>query len=108
MHIALTEERDAGGRRAVWAKSSEDGTLAISGQDIGPGVENIFGTREYEWEIRIAAKDVASAADALEALPGETALDALQRAWAGTRAHRIHARLMERGVNFTFWNRIGD
>jgi hypothetical protein len=107
VEIVLSQERDAGGIRTVWARTT-NGALAIGGQDVGPGVESIFGSREYEWEIRIAPKDVPAAAEALEAEPGEDVLNALRRGWTGTRAHQIHARLTETGVNFSFWNRMGD
>ena len=108
MEIVLSQESDGGDVRTVWARTASDGSLAIGGQDIGSGVENIFRCREYEWAITIAADDVPAAAYALETRPGEDVLDALQRRWGGNQVRRMHARLKDRGVSFGFWSRIGD
>ena len=36
-------------QRRIWASLNDDGSLAISGQDIGPKVERFFGADEYEF-----------------------------------------------------------
>jgi len=41
--------------RHVTAKLTEDGSLVISGHDVGPSVERIFGSDEYEYSHTIPA-----------------------------------------------------
>ncbi len=47
--VVLLEERNGADSRSVWASLAENGDLIISGQDIGPGVERVFGSDEYEF-----------------------------------------------------------
>ncbi|MEN9648885.1 MAG: hypothetical protein RLZ17_926, partial [Actinomycetota bacterium] len=41
--VVLVEERIGADSRTIWASLAENGDLVISGQDIGPGVERVFG-----------------------------------------------------------------
>ena len=52
--VLLTEWLD-GESRHVNAKLTDDGNLVILGQDIGPSVERIFGSDEYEYSHTIPA-----------------------------------------------------
>ena len=47
--VVLVDEKSGADSRRIWASLSDDGSLAISGQDIGPKVERFFGTDEYEF-----------------------------------------------------------
>jgi hypothetical protein len=47
--VVLVDERSGADSRRIWASLDADGSLAISGQDIGPKVERFFGTDEYEF-----------------------------------------------------------
>jgi len=47
--VVLVDERSGADSRRIWASLDTDGSLAISGQDIGPKVERFFGTDEYEF-----------------------------------------------------------
>ena len=47
--VVLVNEKSGADSRRIWASLSDDGSLAISGQDIGPKVERFFGTDEYEF-----------------------------------------------------------
>ncbi|MEY3414689.1 MAG: hypothetical protein RJA79_1564, partial [Actinomycetota bacterium] len=47
--VVLLEEQNGADSRSVWASLTENGDLIISGQDIGPGVERVFGSDEYEF-----------------------------------------------------------
>jgi len=47
--VVLLDEWLDGESRHVIAKLTDDGNLVISGQDIGPSVERIFGSDEYEY-----------------------------------------------------------
>ena len=47
--VVLVEERSGADSRTIWASLAENGDLVISGHDIGPGVERVFGSDEYEF-----------------------------------------------------------
>ena len=53
--VVLLDEWLDGESRRVVAKLNEDGNLVISGQDIGPSVERIFGSDENEYSHTIPA-----------------------------------------------------
>ena len=57
--VLLNEWIDGESRRVV-AKLTEDGDLVISGQDIGPSVERLFGSDEYEYSHIIPAPLIAT------------------------------------------------
>ena len=44
----LREERKAGDYRFLGAEIKENGDLLFKGQDLGAGVEEAFGSTEYE------------------------------------------------------------
>ena len=58
--VVLLDEWLDGESRHVTAKLNEDGNLVISGQDIGPSVERIFGSDEYEYSHTIPAAYIAA------------------------------------------------
>ncbi len=47
--VVLVNERIGTDSRRIWASLDADGSLTISGQDIGPKVERFFGANEYEF-----------------------------------------------------------
>ena len=47
--VELVDERLGADSRRIWASLDSDGSLVISGQDIGPKVQQFFGTDEYEF-----------------------------------------------------------
>ena len=65
--VVLLDEWLDGESRHVTAKLNEDGNLVISGQDIGPSVERIFGSDEYEYSHTIPAAYIAAFFDLLGA-----------------------------------------
>ena len=58
--VVLLDEWIDGESRRVVAKLTEDCSLMISGQDIGPSVERIFGSDEYEYSHTIPAPFIAA------------------------------------------------
>ena len=58
--VVLLNECLDGESRHVTAKLTDDGNLVISGQDIGPSVERIFGSDEYEYSHTIPAPYIAA------------------------------------------------
>ena len=53
--VVLVNERSGADSRRIWASLNAEGSLVISGQDIGPAVERIFGSDEYEFSHTISA-----------------------------------------------------
>lgn len=114
--VVLRNVRDVHGTRFLDARLEPDGALVLEGQDLGDGVEEIFGEglREYEWTWRVAPEDVprlaARVAARLEA-PADLGIlpllfllyDPLSRGsveeFIGPDGGRIPA---------AFWSRIGD
>lgn len=108
MTVILRDIRDKLGTRYLAASISPEGTLAITGQDLGDGVEQIFGpgNREYEWAWTIQAPDVARLAAALDA--GDDLLAGLARQFSGDAAAGLKPFLDEKGIPYESWSRIGD
>ena len=107
--VTLRDSRDSGGARYLDV-IHRDGGLVIAGQDLGDGVEQVFGDglREYEWTWTVAAADVPAAIDALGGSASEDPLDVV-RAWAVAHAGADPgSHLRREGVRVAFWSRIGD
>jgi len=51
--VTLVDEKSGADSRRIWASLDSDGSLAISGQDIGPKVERFFGADEYEFSYTV-------------------------------------------------------
>ena len=49
IEVVIVDERIGADSRRIWASLDAEGSLVISGQDIGPKVERFFGTDEYEF-----------------------------------------------------------
>jgi hypothetical protein len=85
-----------------------DGSLIIEGQDVGDGVEAIWGqgVREYEFQRRLEPDAVAQ----LRAVLGIDAATPLLHGISGrvrTTVELEHLIAAE-GIESTFWSRIGD
>ena len=106
--ITLRHSHDVLGSQYLGASISADGTLTIEGQDIGDGVERIFGTgnREYEWTWTIESKDIAELKSALES--GDDVLVALAERFSNDAAAELQPFLDEHGIHYECWSRIGD
>ena len=65
--VVLRNVRDAGGLRSLTARRRKDGEIVIEGQDLGAGVERIFGPglSEYEWAWVIGPDAMEAAVTAL-------------------------------------------
>ena len=104
--VVLREERSKTDIRHLSAGYAANGDLRIEGQDLGDGVQRIFGYREYEWGWTIWAADLPKLAEAL----GVTSdvLKALAASYSGDNAANLGAFLEDHGVPFETWSRIGD
>jgi hypothetical protein len=98
--------RDALGTRRLEASLTEAGDLLIEGHDLGKGVEEFFGYREYEWDWTVRAGDIPALLTAL----GEDSdvLTALSRRFSGDQAAGLLSFLEEHGVPHESWSRTGD
>jgi hypothetical protein len=54
------EEVEGDDRRSLWLRASDDGSLMLEGQDLGPKVEAYFGPgiREYEFGFALTPEQV--------------------------------------------------
>ena len=83
---------------------------AAGGEDLGPGVERIFGASftEYEWAWVVGPDAVPATVAALDGDEGDDPLRLLA-AWSAAHSGiDPGSRLREAGVPIEFWNRIGD
>lgn len=106
--IVLRDQSDADGFRSLTIIRGPDGSIVIDGHDLGPGVERIFGFREYEWTWNIEADAVSAAVAALDGHEGDDPLRLLA-AWSS--AHDgidPGTHLDEAGVPIRFWSWIGE
>lgn len=111
----LRDERTPTDLRSLTARLGTDGDLIVEGHDLGSGVESVFGYREYEWSVTVAAADIPKLVAALRgrrSLFGgrrrHGLLSALRRRFSGDNARKLEPFLKERGIPYAFWNRIGD
>ena len=106
--VVLRRAHDEQGLRHLQAVLADNGVLRIEGQDLGSGVESVFGAgyTEYEYGLTIRATDVAVL---LAALGAEAdVLSALQRYYSNPGAEDPASFLKANGISYAFWSRVGD
>jgi len=103
--VVLLEERNGADSRSVWASLVENGDLIISGQDIGPGVERVFGSDEYEFSHTVPSDYVLPFLEILGAIKVTDVLTAL-RAFGGSRYEEITDALetAQTSMPIRFWS----
>jgi hypothetical protein len=108
--VVLRAERGPDGLRHLAARIDDDGDVVIAGQDLGPGVEKVFGDgmTEYEWSWRVKAADVGTLVAALGGEPGADVLERLHARCSGPRASELFVLLVENHVPYESWSRVGD
>jgi hypothetical protein len=102
----LLDEWLDGESRHVTAKLTEDGNMVISGQDIGPSVERIFGSDEYEYAHTIPATHIAAFFELLGARQVTDILGAIDHFGRGRYQEIVDA--LERAKEIMpigFWSR---
>jgi hypothetical protein len=105
-HVVLRDVKDADGSRLLQASLTSRGDIVIEGRDYGPGVEQVFGVREYEWVWTIPAASVEHLRHALPAT-GDI-LSALRDRFSGENAAELGAFLEAHGIATDRWSRSGD
>lgn len=90
--------------RAVTLASNGD--LVIEGHDLGKGVEDFFGHREYEFERRLSPPEVARLREVLGIAGDAELLPTIKERFAHTS--ELEKLLVEHGIAGQFWSRVGD
>jgi len=103
--VVLVEERIGADSRTIWASLAENGDLVISGQDIGPGVERVFGSDEYEFSHTVPSDYVLPFLEILGAIKVTDVLTAL-RVFGGPRYQEITDALETAQISMPieFWS----
>ena len=105
--VVLLDEWLDGESRHVTAKLSEDGNLVISGQDIGPSVERIFGSDEYEYSHTIPAAYIAAFFELLGARQVTDILGAIDHFGRGRYQEIVNALdTAKETMPIEFWSRF--
>ena len=105
--VVLLNEWLDGESRHVTAKLTDDGNLVIFGQDIGPSVERIFGSDEYEYSHTIPAPYIAAFFELLGARQVTDILGAIDH--FGRRRFSEIANALEEAkkiMPIQFWSRL--
>jgi hypothetical protein len=107
--VTLRNLRDDDGTRHLEARVTKDGDVVFSGQDLGRGVEQIFGEglREYEWTWTIARAHVPALARALDATTA-TLLTCIADRFSDPHCAEIEPFLRAHRIAFARWSRVGD
>ena len=104
--VVLRHIRGVRDIRELHATLTAEGDLIIDGQDLGDGVEEIFGYREYEWRWTIRARDLPIL---VAALGGDAdLLLALGRRFSDERAADLLGFLESHEIPYEVWSRLGD
>ena len=106
--VELRRSQDSYGTRYLGAILTENGDVRIEGQDLGSGLQEIFGEgiTEYEYIFTIMAQAVPALLNALGAKGN--VLVALQRQFTDPAAEDPKTFLDKHEVPYEFWNRMGD
>jgi hypothetical protein len=103
--LVMTSTHDEDGlvHRAVHLEP--DGSLAIVGHDIGPGVERILGLEEYEFRRSLAPEQTEQLRDLLDAR-GADLLAVIEQRFANTA--ELERFIAEHDLSGSFWNWMTD
>jgi hypothetical protein len=104
--VLLRQIRDKDGSQTLHASLAENGDLVLEGQDLGDGVERIFGAREYEYALTVRAAAVPALRQAL-GVEGDL-LHALQAAFTDPAVIGAAAFLNAHSIPYELWTRVGD
>ena len=79
IEVVIVDERIGADSRRIWASLDAEGSLVISGQDIGPKVERFFGTDEYEFAYTVPVVYLKSFFSLLGVESFDNPLDAIKQ-----------------------------
>ena len=103
--VVLVDEKSGADMRHIWASLDTDGSLTISGQDIGPKVERFFGVDEYEFSHTVPAAYLVSFFMLLGVESIDNPLDAIEQ--FGGRHYEVLSDILEQAketIPIKFWS----
>ena len=103
--VMLVQRQNGQDSRTIWAGLLPDGSLQISGQDLGPIVERFFGFAEYEFAHTIPAGYVQPFLELLGS-PNNDVLNAITQ-FSGTRYSELSEAIEQAKATMPiqFWSR---
>ena len=104
--VILRQERSKTDSRYLGAKLKENGDLVFEGQDLGSGVEEVFGASEYEWYWTVKAVDIPKFRSAIGS--SSNILKSLKRDFSGHNAAKLYEFMQDHGIPFESYSRVGD
>ena len=102
----LRDERDRRGLRFLSAEIQHNGDLVFEGQDLGPVVEEFFGSSEYEWRWTIKAEHTTILQKSLG--KGGDIINLLETRFSDEKSADVLSFLEEHNIPFESWHRYGD
>lgn len=102
----LRDERDRRGLRFLSVEIQQNGDLVFEGQDLGPVVEEFFGSSEYEWRWTIKAEHMPILQKALG--KGGDIINMLETRFSNEKSADVLSFLEEHNIPFESWHRYGD
>ena len=102
----LRDERDRRGLRFLTAELQHNGDLVFEGQDLGPVVEEFFGSSEYEWRWTIKAEHMPILQKSLG--DGGDIINMLETRFSNEKSAGVLSFLEEHNIPFESWHRYGD
>jgi len=106
--VVIRDVRDDRGSQCEYATLASYGDARIEGQDLGKGLEAVFGEglTEYEYVLTVKAVDVAALLNALGAK--SDVLSALREQFGDQSQESLQSFLENNDVPFEFWSWIDD
>jgi hypothetical protein len=96
--VVLRDERSGQDSRNLWAYMSEDGSLHVDGQDLGPATAPVSADGEYEWFKTVRAADLPRLVELLGGHAGADVLDLLAERYTGAGSYELERVLRESGI----------
>ncbi|MFK8012341.1 MAG: hypothetical protein AB8B80_09890 [Marinicellaceae bacterium] len=103
--VVLRNENNNEDSRYLSAQINSNGELVFHGQDIGSGVEKIFGFVEYEWSWTIKKQDITQFENVMG---GGNILLQVEKHFSGEKAADLFDFLKKNEIPFESWSRTGD
>lgn len=105
--LRAERSRDGSNSYHLEVRRDADGCILIEGQDLGATPAAFWGSREYEWTMRIPAQAVPRYVEALGGDPDRDDLLDLLAAKSGD-GYASRSFLDKAGISYEFWSRVGD
>ena len=104
--IVLRDERTATDIRRLVVHDRAGG-IRLDGHDLGNGVDDVWGCREYEWTCDVEAADIPALVTALGGADDEDVFEVIRRTCMddSTKLYRV---ISDAKIPNKFWSRVGD